>query len=405
MLSRQKCIRLWCICVCLLFCIGCHPFTGSWKQEAPPNPTKYLEEFSHSQRYTALDSRLQACYGSLYTALTDRFTQDTRVTLNSNQPNATAVNGTIIALPQTLYTQEEAQQVFNAVVYDNPHFFYINNHFGLEGYEKKDTAHYTTILLTYTMDAATRKQARDQLETALNTIQQHTPDTTDEYIIEAYLHEHLTSHCIYDHDAAEVGFDQKPNAYSAYGALVEGKAVCEGYSRAMQLLLKQHDIASTPVIGESIETGEQHMWNLVTINGEAYHLDATWNDSEDGQRHNYFNVTTEQISLSHRIHTDKQSIPVCTATADNYFYRNGLYVDTYRRQDIAAIIARRILAGDTQIELQFAADKYDSALLFLKNATAAAEQINPYLADSGQKLWEYRLFGKTAEHILCIRKK
>ena len=52
---------------------------------------------------------------------------------------------------------------------------------------------------------------------------------------ELYLFDSLASRCSYDTEAASNGENWK--AYTQYGALVDGKAVCEGYARAMQSLL------------------------------------------------------------------------------------------------------------------------------------------------------------------------
>ncbi len=405
MASRHRLIISILVCCCLLFSAGCTPLTTLIHQQPTVDATKYIKEYGNHWRYSALDASLQSCYGTIYTVLTDGFSDNNTVTLAKGQADAVTTHGVSIALPKKLTSQDEAQTIFNAILYDNPQFFYLNNHYGLEGYEKNGQAYYTSMLFTYTMDAASRQAAKQQLDTAVAQIVAQAPDTTDEYLIETHLHDHLVANCTYDTEAAAADFDTHPLAYSAYGALVDGKAVCEGYARAMQLLLTRCGIASTPMLGESIQTGEQHMWNIVTINGENYHLDATWNDSEDTLRHNYFNVTTEQIQLSHRIHTEISPNVPCTAITDNYYHRNGLYIRSYSRQAIATVIANRIKAGDTQIELQFDADKFDNALLFLKNFTAASEQINPLLAGSGYTLWSYRLFGETDEHILCIRKK
>ncbi len=366
------------------------------------DPNVYINEFKDNWQYRELDSRLQECYGTLYTALTDGFDTDDTVTIADTD---SASIGIAVELPNELSGESDAQTLYTAFFYDNPQFFYINNTYGLEGYEADGTSRYNKLVFTYTMDADTRKVAKAKLDTAVETILLGAPQTTDHYEIELHLHNKLTAGCTYDTAAANAGYTTAPNAYTAYGALVDGLAVCEGYSRAMQLLLNKAGITNTLVIGESLSDNVKHMWNLVSVNGNLYHLDATWNDSDDLLRHNYFNVTTAQLTLSHRIADGQAGIPNCTATKDNYFYRNGLYIDTYSRQTIAQKIAAHIKNGETQVELLFAPDKFDNALLFLKNRRAAEEQIGPHLAGSGYSLWEYVLYSDADEHILCLRKK
>lgn len=390
-------------CGILLLCGGCSVITSlipTESQEKPADPDAYRAEYEDHWLYNELDSKLQECYGSLYTALTDGFEEDTTVTISDKE-----TIGIGVLLPRDLKDEEESRKLYTAFFYDNPQFFYVHSTYGLEGYEIDGTSYYNKLVFTYTMEVDARKQADEQLEHAVETILRERPKTSDEYETELYLHERLVADCVYDTAAAKSGYNDSPDAYSAYGALVKGTAVCEGYSRAMQLLLSEAGIRSTLVVGESINSGEQHMWNLVSINGSTYHLDATWNDSDNLPRHNYFNITTAQLALSHRIAEDQFGVVECTATKDNYYHRNGLYIDTYSRQSIAQVIAEQIKQGDTLIELNFAPDKFDNALLFLKSRTAAQEHIEPHLADSGYTLWEYALYSEADEHILCIRKK
>ncbi len=404
MSRSRKSLLFFTVCALLVSLVGCINLPLSNKPPIPDADT-YIAAFRDKPYYQALSTDMRTCYGSVYTALTDGFATDETVTITREDGTTQTDNGIRITLPGILANREQAQALYNAVFYDNPHFFYMNNLYGLEGYSKDGKPYYDTLVLTYAMNAAERQDAKTKLDATMDSIIGDMPQATDDYTKEWYLHEQLLSRCTYDTQAAENGFSAHPTAYTAYGALIEGKAVCEGYSRAMQWLLNESGIRCIPVSGESLESGEQHMWNVVTINGNDYHLDATWNDNDDKPRHNYFNVTTAQISLSHRIDDNQPVINTCTATEDNYYVRNGLYIDTYRRQEIAAAIAKQIKAGSTQIELLFAADKFDSAVLFLKSRSAAEEMINPYLADSGLSLWPYTLYGESDEHILWIRKE
>ncbi|MCR4946365.1 MAG: hypothetical protein K5929_05405 [Lachnospiraceae bacterium] len=84
------------------------------------------------------------------------------------------------------------------------------------------------------------------------------------------LHDFVVKNCV---------FAEKPGktAYTAYGCLVEEKAVCQGYTGAMNLLLAKCGIYSIGVAGTIIDDGEKHAWNYVKSNGLKY-LDATWDD-------------------------------------------------------------------------------------------------------------------------------
>ncbi len=108
-------------------------------------------------------------------------------------------------------------------------------------------------------------------------------------------HDYLVNNIVYDVPAS-----QDPNnsiyaeSFSAYGALLNGKAVCQGYTDAMALFLDRYRIPNLKV------SSDTHTWNLIYINNEWKHLDATWDDpvSSTGQNylfHNYFLITTDEL--------------------------------------------------------------------------------------------------------------
>ena len=68
-----------------------------------------------------------------------------------------------------------------------------------------------------------------------------------------------------------------PVTHTAYGALHDGVAVCEGYACAAKLMLNALGIRCDIQVGDCYEGGP-HAWNLVELNGEWYQLDVTWND-------------------------------------------------------------------------------------------------------------------------------
>ena len=67
-----------------------------------------------------------------------------------------------------------------------------------------------------------------------------------------------------------------------YGALVNGKAVCEGYSRAFKVLMDTQDIPCIEVVGYVYDENnnlEPHAWNYVSLDGKWYIVDCTYNDA------------------------------------------------------------------------------------------------------------------------------
>lgn len=69
--------------------------------------------------------------------------------------------------------------------------------------------------------------------------------------------------------------------YSIYGALREGKAVCEGYARSFKYILDELGIPCVLVSGTGTNSNgetESHAWNYVQIENNWYAVDVTWDD-------------------------------------------------------------------------------------------------------------------------------
>lgn len=68
-----------------------------------------------------------------------------------------------------------------------------------------------------------------------------------------------------------------PMTHTAYGALKDGLAVCEGYTCAAKLILEELGIKCDIQVGVC-SNNEGHAWNLVYLEGNWYQMDITWND-------------------------------------------------------------------------------------------------------------------------------
>lgn len=146
-------------------------------------------------------------------------------------------------------------------------------------------------------------------------------DSLSEYERVLRIHDALCGWMTYGDEAAGGTY-----IHTAYGALFNRIAVCDGYARAFQYLLHKAGIRTMMVYGESEnpDTGENegHAWTIVYIDGEPYHFDVTWDD-QDYLSYAYFGLTTAQVEEDHIITGNDYEVPVCTATQANYFVRSG----------------------------------------------------------------------------------
>ena len=116
----------------------------------------------------------------------------------------------------------------------------------------------------------------------------------------------ICMNCSYDLEA--------PEKYSAYACLVNRRAVCSGYSRAMQLLLAASGIECYYVTGSANNADYiNHAWNIFRIDGVYYQCDVTWADNDDGTIDwTYIGMSDKQTSES-RI-WDRKLYPICCSS-------------------------------------------------------------------------------------------
>lgn len=232
---------------------------------------------------------------------------------------------------------------FRSVSVDNPELFWIPSGYGVKIDQKKyfvafkgtdeDGKQYDFPISKSKRDTM-KKELDEEVSKLANTVKNKNMDAFE---AERYIHDYLCEKITYTKT-------NDPMVYTTYGALVNGKAVCEGYSRAMQLLCDKVGIPCGLIYGSS--RGEGHMWNIISLDDDWYHLDVTWDDDETNGviSHRYFNITTADISSDHIIaDAYKKSgtykdVDVynflgtsCDAKKLNYFERLGLVV----KQNIA----------------------------------------------------------------------
>ncbi len=152
-----------------------------------------------------------------------------------------------------------------------------------------------------------------------------TPDMDDYHKLK-YFHDYLVINCESD----------TSGRYSdtAYGALVDKKALCEGYAKAFSYLCNLAGIENMIVTGN---TNTAHMWNMVKLDGNWYHVDVTWDhpdkmlsDKYPGMvLYQYFLVSDAEIRTGRVINSSLCTPPRATGSVMSYFYHEGMYSDSY----------------------------------------------------------------------------
>lgn len=107
------------------------------------------------------------------------------------------------------------------------------------------------------------------------------------------LYTRLTDRVAYDFryytDLASMPYEST----TAYGALKDDLAICGGYAQALQALYEQVGIPCLTVSGQW--NGENHMWNLVWLDGEWRYCDATSDRGRSEFGFGCYRVTAENL--------------------------------------------------------------------------------------------------------------
>lgn len=246
---------------------------------------------------------------------------------------------------------------------DHPEVFWLKSDFQyIDNYDS------TSLFLSYSVqpdnsDPDRLKKAKEKFNKTVDKIVDGAPKNATDYELELYVNDYLVDNCVYDKEAAE-SEELEGHENDAYGALVEKKAVCEGYSRAFQLLCNRLGVDCISISGSG--DGESHAWNNVRLDGEWYEVDVTWNDTDGDTEfpiYDYFNLPSDEFSESHSTSPlySETSLseyensdyyynvfaPVCTGTKYYYYSYSCVTVDDINdSEEVTNAIAQAAKDGE-----------------------------------------------------------
>lgn len=119
------------------------------------------------------------------------------------------------------------------------------------------------------------------------------------------VHDYLVLNCAYDYENLLRGTIPSVS-YTAKGALLKKKAVCQGYAESFKLLMDMAGIPCKMVTGTA-DNGSGyagHAWNMVKVDGKWYQIDVTWDDpapdTKGYVRYAYFLIPDSKMDDDHK---------------------------------------------------------------------------------------------------------
>ena len=188
---------------------------------------------------------------------------------------------------------DEIEEIFWACNFDNPQILNVADKFEYN-YLGKSVFSVTVI---YTRNIQQSQQILMDVESRLNSIIVKAKELSNDYERIKYFHDWIVNNTIYIKN-------NESYISEIDGPVIYGKALCEGYSKTFEYLCQSVGIPCICIRG--IGNSGNHMWNMVQLNNNWYHVDVTWDDpiTTSGKqicRYTYFLLNDTQIKKTHII--------------------------------------------------------------------------------------------------------
>ena len=189
--------------------------------------------------------------------------------------------------------KSDAKALFNYLRYENPELINISNTFSYNYYSNGVICDFG---LKYLFTADEKDKYFTPFNAEIDKIVALAQQQPTDFLKALYVHDYIVSDCEYAIEVYDKNATPSDYIYNAYGALVEKRCVCQGYSMAYKAVMKRLSIPVDYALSEEMN----HIWNTVTLDGNTYHADLTFDDPVPDMQgyvgHSNFLCTDEEIT-------------------------------------------------------------------------------------------------------------
>lgn len=192
-----------------------------------------------------------------------------------------------------MLSQSELSDIYFMIRLDYPEIFYTVTF----RYKYYNDSSVVELIPEYLFSKDKIKEHVQAMESRVEKLVRQAKDLDDKGK-ELYVHDFLVKNVHYDKL-------KKEYSHEIIGALGNGVAVCEGIAKAAKVLFDRLGIECIIALSEADpEHGVKyrHAWNVVKIDGQYYHMDATFDNnlSTDAMiRYDYVNLSDKQVFRDH----------------------------------------------------------------------------------------------------------
>ncbi len=151
---------------------------------------------------------------------------------------------------------------------------------------------------TFTMAYYSTAEQEAELDTAVDSLLTELDlSAKTDYEKVCGIYDYICDNVVYDYEHLDMGTDY-PLMFTAYAALMDGTAVCQGYANLFYRLALELGVDTRIITGDA---GGPHAWNIVELDDKYYYLDATWDAplAEIDYPYEYFLLGSETFYIDH----------------------------------------------------------------------------------------------------------
>ncbi len=169
-------------------------------------------------------------------------------------------------------------EIYQQVINSHPELFYVSTalewfHYGING-QHINFGGFSPQYITD--DKSELAQMKEDFNRAADKACEGVDKNMTDLEKALYLHDYIIKHNAYDYENFSQGDDHVPNmSHSAYGVLVEGTSVCDGYALAYSYLLQKCGINARLITSDEMA----HAWSAIELDGSWYFVDLTNDDA------------------------------------------------------------------------------------------------------------------------------
>lgn len=230
-----------------------------------------------------------------------------------------------------------------------------------------------TFTLQYYTNADQEKDVTDYVESVLDRL-----DLEGLHDIEKIrrIYKYICSRFEYDYEHLNDSSDYLK--YTAYGGILRGKMVCQGFANLFYRMLLEEGIDTRIISGKAgestYEAGQRHAWNIVKLMDWYYNMDATWDSNYGNNEYNYkyFLKSMDNFQNHFRGNTSDSFV---------YDYDTEAFSNEYPMSPADYIAVRQIVFNPSEMTLStFGTDEKIPYTIVPENATI--QTFSVYVSDT-----------------------